>query len=401
MADQIRCPHCRAQFEVTEAVAEQLREQLRREIDSEARRRDAAFAQREQALLRRERDLNTTVQERLASERPQLINEAREAFLQELKDRDAQLAETRERLDQARATELQLRKERRELEDQRRELELTVQRTLDEERARMQERIRREADEDHRLKSAEKDKLVDELRRQIDDMKRKAAPVPPQTQGEVLEQELEQLLRARFPLDTFAPVPIGQHGGDIIQHVRDETGRDCGKILWETKRTKRWEAAWLPKLREDQRQARARVAVIMSQEMPRDFPDFGCIDGVYVTRRICAISVATVLRLALVGIAQAERAVQNRHGKVEQLVAYICSSEFHQQVAGLVEALTTMQEDLDKEKRAIEKLWAKRLKQIAIALGSTISFRGDLEGILGGTCGPSEDLELPAAPDAA
>src|SRR6516162_4942750 len=100
MADQIRCPHCRAQFEVTEAIAEQLREQIRREIDSEARHRDAAFAQREQALLRRERDLDTTVQERLASERPQLINEAREAFLQELKDRDAQLAETRERLDQ-------------------------------------------------------------------------------------------------------------------------------------------------------------------------------------------------------------------------------------------------------------------------------------------------------------
>ncbi len=390
MADLIRCPHCRAQFEVTEAVAEQLHEEFCREV-----------AQREQALARRERDLDRAVQERLASERPRLLDEAREGFLQQLKDRDAQLAETRDRLEQAQAAELELRKQRRELDQQRCELELTVERTLDEERARMQERIRREADEDHRLKSAEKDKLVDELRRQIDDMKRKAAPVPPQTQGKVLEQDLEQMLRARFPQDVFTPVPVGQHGGDLIQHVHDDLGRDSGTILWETKRTRRWEAAWLPKLREDQRLSKSRFAVLMSQEMPRDLPDFGHVDGVYITRRTCAMALASVLRFALAGIAQAERSVQNRHGKVEQLIAYICGNEFHLQVAGLVEALTAMQEDLDKEKRTIEKLWAKRVKQIGLALASTIGFRGDLEGIIGGSLRPHERLELSAPPDAA
>jgi len=238
-------------------------------------------------------------------------------------------------------------------------------------------------------------------RQQIDDMKRKAAKVPPQTQGEVLEEDLEQLLRARFPLDEFAPVPVGQHGGDILQHVRDDAGRDCGTILWESKRTKRWEATWLPKLREDQRLAKARIAVLVSQEMPRDTADFGCIDGIYVARRACAAGLAAVLRVALIGVAQAERSVQNRHGKAEQLMAYICGNEFHLHVAGLVEALTAMQEDLDKEKRTIEKLWAKRVKQIALALATTTGFRGDLEAILGGKLRVQERLELAAPSDAA
>jgi hypothetical protein len=401
MANQIRCPHCRAEFEVTDAIAEQLRDQLRHELDAEARRRENVAAEREQALARRERNLDRLVQERLESERPHLLDEAREAFVQELHDRDAKLSEMRQRLEQARATELELRRERRQLDDERAELELTVQRTLAEERAQMQERIRRQADEDHRLKSAEKDKLVDELRRQIDELKRKAAPVPPQMLGEVLEQDLEHMLRARFPQDEFTPVPVGHHGGDMLHHVRDDAGRDCGTILWETKRTKSWQASWLPKLREDQRLAKARLAVLMSQEMPRDFADFGCIDGIYLTRRVCAMGLAAVLRLALIGIAQAERSVQNRQGKADQLLAYICGNEFHLRVGGLVEALTTMQEDLDKEKRTIEKLWAKRVKQIAAALNNTTGFHGDLEAILGGNLRPQERLELPAPPDAA
>src|SRR5205823_6347297 len=151
----------------------------------------------------------------------------------------------------------------------------TVQRTLDAERGKLAEQIRKEADEAYRLKEAENQLHVNELRRQIDELKRKAAPVPAQTLGEALEQDLEAFLRARFPQDEFAPVPVGFHGGDLLHTVRDDAGRDCGTLLWEAKRTKSWNAAWLPKLREDQRVAKSRLAVLVSQEMPREVTDFG------------------------------------------------------------------------------------------------------------------------------
>ena len=339
MADTIRCPHCQGEFELPDAVARLLHD---------------------------------------ATEK------ARDGVAIELKSLGNQLDETRTKLREARETELLLRKERLDLEDQRRDLELTVQRTLDAERTQMQERIRRDADEEYRLKEADKEKLIGDMRLQIDELKRKSTPIPAQTIGEVMEQDLEQMLRTCFPQDRFEPVPTGQHGGDLIHHVRDDAGHECGSLLWEVKRTKCWQNAWLGKLREDQRFAKSRLAVLLSQELPRDLADFGCLDGIYVTRRACAPGLAAVLRLALVEIARAERSVENRHGKAEQLLAYLGGNDFRLRFGGLVEALAAMQDDLDKEKRTIEKLWAKRLKQLQLAMSNATGFHGELAGIMGG-----------------
>jgi hypothetical protein len=38
---------------------------------------------------------------------------------------------------------------------------------------------------------------------------------------------------ASFLSYLIEPVAKGEFGGDVLQHVRDNTGQLCGKILWE------------------------------------------------------------------------------------------------------------------------------------------------------------------------
>src|SRR5581483_4098155 len=289
MADTLRCPNCSVDIEVSEVLCAQLRERIHREQEDDARQKEHALAKREAALGERERLLESQrhaieqeVEQRLAEEKTQLLQlgeaKAREALALELGDRDAQLAETKKKLGAAQQAELQLRKERRELEAQKQELELAVNRRLDEERKQIRDEAKKEADDEGRLRDAERDKLITDLRRQIDDIKRKSEQGVPQAQGEAMELQLEDILRQLFPSDTIEPVPVSYHGGDVLQRVHDATGQECGTILWEAKRTRTWNDGWLPKLRDDQRTAKAHIAALATVEMPRGLSTLGCID---------------------------------------------------------------------------------------------------------------------------
>jgi hypothetical protein len=402
------CPNCGSQFEVSTALAAQLRDQLQKEFQAEARRKDAALAVREDALAEREqvleesrRSIDSEVTALLDREREQLRQEVKvkayEAVSLELQDLSSQLADAKNERDQAKQAELQLRKERRSLEEEKRQLELTVTRKLDEERATIRETAKREADEEHRLQEAEKDKLVADLRRQIDGLKRKSEQGSQQAQGEILELETEDLLRDHFPLDTFEPVPVGVHGGDLLQHVHDSTGFLCGTILWEFKRTKSWNDGWLPKLRDDQRAARAHLAVLTTVEMPKGHTTFTCIDGVWVTSRSCVVGLATALRAGILELGRTKRSLEGKQTKVEFLYDYLSGPEFRQRIEGIVEAFITMKDDLESEKRSMQRLWAKRQKQLERAVLNTASMYGDLGGIMGSSLPQIANLELPAA----
>jgi hypothetical protein len=361
MTDKLLCPRCACEIPVSEMLAAQIRNQ----VDQE-RARLLADAQ----------------------------NQARDAVALQLEDLQTQLAEANTKIHDSQKTELQLRQERRQLEQQREELQLIVSRTLDQERAKIREEAKRLADEDHQLQAAEKDNLVAELRRQIDDLKRKAEQGAPQTQGEIMELQLEDLLRRHFPTDTIEPVSVGVSGGDVLQHVHDATGQHCGTILWEFKRTKNWNDSWLPKLRDDQRAAKAQVAVLASQEMPKGLATFGCIDGVWITSRACTVGLAAALRAGLLEVARFRRSLEGQHTKAESLYNYLSSTEFSQRVEGIVEALVTLRNDLDSEKRSMQRLWAKREKQLYRAMAHTAGFYGDLGGILGPSLPQIAQLEL-------
>jgi hypothetical protein len=407
MSDTLFCPNCRTEIEVSAVLAAQVREKLQKEFDGEARRKDQQLAQREESLRQREHALELStealdqqVHKRLAQERTRLLQEAQqkamESFALEVQDLNQQLTDVRTKLGEAQQLELQARRERTALEDEKRQLELTVTRQLDAERAKVREEALRAAAEENRLHLADKDKLIADLLSQIDDLKRVSEQGTAQRRGEVMEIVLEDWLRDVFPRDTIEPVPASFPGGDVLQHVRDASGLSCGTILWESKRTKNWNEAWLPKLRNDQRAAKADLAVLATVEMPKALTSFGNIDGIWVTNRHCLIGLAAALRYGLIEAARAKRSLEGRKTKVEVLYNYLTSSEFRQWIEGIVEAFMTMKEDLESEKRSVQRLWAKREKQLDRAALSTAGLYGDLGGILGASLPQIAHLELTA-----
>jgi hypothetical protein len=407
MTDTIICPSCGSEITVSKTLSAQIRQHLRLEFDQEARRKEAEIDKRLENLHTQERLLEASrrsmeqeVSDRVAQEQARLVEEARikamESVALEMIDLKDQLSEAKDKIIEARKGELELRKDRRELEEKQQELELTVSRTLDAERAKVREEATVAAVEENRLILADRDKLITDLRSQIDDLKRVSEQGSPQGRGEVMEVVLEDLLRDFFPQDAIEPVPASYPGGDVLQHVHDSTGFDCGTILWESKRTKNWNEAWLPKLRGDQRAAKAQLAVLVTVEMPKGLTTFGNLDGVWVTNRHCLIGLAAALRHGMIEVARARRSLEGRKTKVEILYNYLAGSEFRQRIEGIVEAFVTMKDDLESEKRSVQRLWAKREKQIERAALNTAGLYGDLGGILGASLPQINNLELAA-----
>ena len=406
MPDTIICPQCKASIEVTEVLSAQLRSELRREFDAEQRKREAELSDREADLARAKQDVaaakaavDQLVAEQLQKERQQLTEkarlEAKEQLSVEFQDLQQQLAASNDQLKTARAAELQLRQERRQLEQEKESLELTLARRLDEERGKIREAARKEAVEETQLKAAEKDKLISDLNRQIADLKRKSEQGSQQLQGEVLELTLEDALARTFPYDTITPVPKGIHGGDVIHEVRDASGHVCGLILWESKRTKAWSEGWLPKLRDDQRAAKAQLAILVSAELPKHIANFGCVDGVWVTGWPCAVALAHAICAGLIEVGRAKQAMDGQHGKMELLYQYLSGSEFRHHVEGIIEAFVTLKDDLEAEKRATQRLWAKRDEQLERAISQTAGMYGDLQGIVGRALPAIGQLTMP------
>jgi len=407
MSDKIICPKCGC--DVTEVLTSQLKTQIRQDVALEWRDREAELSQEREMLRSQRADLakeragmDEELQQRLAAAKKRLkaraLRKAREKISAEMEEVRAELSDTRAKLKETKAAELQLRGERQKLQEEKEDLELTVTRRLDEERSKIRDKVKHEAAEEHRLKEAEREELIRGLRDQIEILKRKSEQGSQQIQGEVLELDLESILSRAFPRDEIKPVPKGMPGSDIIQVVRDETGADCGTIIWESKRTKNWSDGWLPKLRSDQRSANAMLAILVSDELPKSVTNFAFVEEVWVSNRTCCVTLASALRSGLVDVAAARRALEGQHGKMEILYNYLSSTAFANRVNGIIEAVITMQTDLNEEKRAISARWAKREKQLNQALAHTSGMYGDLQAIIGSSLSVIESLEFRALP---
>jgi hypothetical protein len=304
------------------------------------------------------------------------------AALQEL------LATRNKQIEEASAKELQWLRQKAELEDQKRNLTLEVERQLAAERGKVADQARAAALEESRLKLAEKDKQADELRRQIETLQQKATQGSVQTQGEVLELDFESRLRAQFPFDDISPIATGQRGADVRQVVRTSAENVCGSILWEAKRTRNWSQQWIAKLKSDQRDEQAEIAVIVTQALPREIESFGCVEGIWVSDFASAFPLALALRQGLVGMAAIRQAEAGKQGKMEQMYSFLTSAEFRQRISAIVEAYCAMQKDLETERNAMERIWAKREKQLKLAIQSTYNLFGSVQGILGSSALP-------------
>ena len=329
--------------------------------------------------------------------RSEIEASVKQQYDERLEERERELrAEYDGRLEEARRVELSMRKRERDFERQQHDLELTIARQLDRERSRIVSETQERLSEQQRLKDAEKERQLADMRRQIEDLKRKAEQGSQQLQGEAGEGELESVLRANFPFDEIAAISQGVRGADLRQVVMDARGRQCGTILWECKNTRNWSEAWIAKLKQDQRSMRAEIAVIVSAALPKACTRFSFVDGVLVSDFACAASLAAVLRANLCQLAQARNAAVNKEEKLELLYRYLSGVEFRQRVEAVVEAFTAMRHDLEQERRAAERQWARRSRQIDAVTLNVSGMYGDLQGLVPAL--PSiPRLELPEA----
>lgn len=416
----ITCPNCHTVIPLTESLAAPLVAATRKQFEEQLARKNEEIARREQGVrdketqlaeikLKLDEQVADQVSAQLKAERTRIIAEeakkAKAASATELDEKLRQITDLQEilksredKLAEAQKAQAELIKKQRELDDAKRELELTIEKRVQDGLSEVRIAARREAEDSLKLKVLEKDQTIASMQQKIEELKQKAEQGSQQLQGEVQEMDLENLLRLKFPFDSIEPVAKGEFGGDVLQRVNSQTGQQCGAILWESKRTKNWSDGWLTKLRDDQRTAKAEVSVLVSQVLPKGVDTFDVIDGVWVTNTRAALPVATMLRHTLLQVSMARQAGEGLQTKTEMVYQYLTGPRFRHRVEAIVEAFSSMQEDLDKERKAIMKQWAKREQQIERVMGATVGMYGDLQGIAGKTLQEIEGLSIAALP---
>jgi hypothetical protein len=418
---ELKCPNCGHSFPLTEALAAQLRgeveaalaEQHRMQLaefaerlkqaetrELQAQRRALEMQQQQATAIERERlaietrlraEAKQHLEQRLAQEQQRLRGEASE----QLGQLQARLAESQRELQAAQAAELTLRQQAEQIAARERTLDLEVARKLDEKRRDWEAQVRSLAAEEQQLKLREKDKTIDGLKRLLEEAKRRSEQGSQELQGEALELDIEAALAAQFPHDVVRPVPKGMHGADLLHEVRNAALAPCGLIVWETKNTRHWQPAWIGKLKDDQRACGATVAVLVSVALPPEARGgLACIDGVWVAGLQVWPALALALREQLLQVAFARNAATGMNEKMEALYRYLAGDAFRHRVEAIVEAFTAMKEQLDRERRAMERLWKEREKQLERVIGATAGMYGELRGTIGQSMPAIAALEL-------
>jgi hypothetical protein len=410
---QILCPNCSTEIKLTESLAAPMIAASRKQFEAQLAAKEADFGRREAQVLQTQEDLakaretlDEQVATKLRAERAAIAEaeakKARLALADDLSQRDRQLADLQQmlatnnaKLAEAQQAQTDMLRKQRELEDAKREVELTVEKKVQENLGAVRDKARLEAEDVFKSKVTEKEAQLAGMQRQIEELRRKAGQGSQQLQGEALEIELESLLRSRFPRDLIEPVAKGEFGGDVVHGVVAANGQRCGTILWESKRTKAWNHDWLGKLRDDQRAAKADVALIISSAVPKEVQSFDLIENVWVAEPRFAIPLAVALRQSLIDVAASRKAQEGQQTKTEVMYAYLTGPRFRHRIEAIVEKFTDMQADLNRERATMTRLWAKREEQLSGVLDSTAGLYGDLQGIAGSAMQEIESLDVP------
>jgi len=393
---KIVCPHCAGEIKLTESLAGPLLADAKKEFQATIAKMSAETKKRQDELDAKEAGILKTVTDRINAERASIVREeaqkAQAQVKQELTATQAVMAEMEGKLAEAQKAQAEFLRKERALEDAKREMALTVEKQV----TAGIEAARKTAEEGVKLKVLERDAKIADLTKHIEELKQKAEQGDQRLQGEVQELHLEGLLKATFPFDSIEPVGKGEYGGDILQVVRTSGARVCGKILWESKRTKHWSAGWLEKLRADQRTAKAEISAIVSQAMPDGVTAFGMIDGVCVcsANDKVFLPVAAMLRDKLIEVDAANVRHVGQQSKAELLYDYLTGPHFKQRIEAIVEAFSGMQEDLDKEIKAVSRIWDKRRAQINMVMAAVVGLHGDVSGIAGKSLQEVHGLQL-------
>lgn len=391
---KIICPKCGNEFNVEDVLAKQIEEKYRNEMNLSITKIQEEYAQKENSIRQKEEELkqqqegiDQLVSEKLKAESEkaasQLKNQFEKKYEQQLKNllEEAELA--RKEITDLKTAKIENEQLKRKMKEQEQDLSLKYEQQLSEKLKNETENIRKRESERIELKVKERDELISSLKKQVEVMSRKAEQGSMQMQGEVQELVIEDVLKDMFPFDIIEEVGKGIKGADVIHTVRNQSGIECGKILYESKRTKAFVQDWIPKLKADGISAKADVLVIISEALPVEIEKIGQKDGVWICNYFDFKGLVIVLRESLIKISEAYSSQTNKGEKMQMLYDYLTSNEFMMQVGAIVEGFSDLQDSYIKEKRAMERIWKEREKQLEKVLLNTNHFIGSIKGIAG------------------
>lgn len=399
MAEEtIICPNCGVEIPISEVLTHQIRDRLKSELEAGVKRREAKLNEQAQKLSQEKEQIEELVNERmkaqLAKIQAQAEEKANEKVGIELGDLKNQVDEKNKQIAQAQQTELELRKQQRELEEGRKALELEVARKLAEEKEKVRQEALQQFGQEHQLKDAEREKTIKDLQKALDEARRKAAQGSMQLQGEVQELAIEEWLMEHYPLDTIEEIKKGARGADCLQIVNTRTRQNCGRVYYESKRTKDFQPSWIEKFKNDIRDKGADIGVLVTQSMPSDMERMGFRDGIWICTFEEFKSLSAVLRQSVIRLSEAVATQENKGDKMAMLYDFLTSNEFALQIGAIMEGFDQMHQDLEREKRSMQGIWKRREKQIEKVLLNTNYMYNSIKGIAGNAIQPVKLLEL-------
>jgi len=380
MPTTIKCPKCGNEFEPNESIREQIKKELNQKATEWQKRKDEEYQiKMEEERKRMQQHLEENIRRSISSDYESQLR----LLSQTNKDNE-------EKLKEARQQQLELFKKEQELKNREAELELSVQKKLQLERERLSVEIRKLEEQriatietEYRLRMKEMEEKLEAQRKLAEEMRRKAEQGSMQLQGEVQELALQEMLQSAFPFDLVLEVGKGVRGADCIQIVRSNFGQECGKIIYESKRTNAFANEWIEKLKADMRSQGAEIAVLVTRVMPRDMDCFGIKDGVWICDFSEVKALASVLREGVIRVFNTVKSNENKGDKMHLLYGYFTSSEFAEQWKAIREGFLAMKLSIQRERDAMERLWKTREKQLEKVLLSAAHIRGSIEGIAG------------------
>jgi hypothetical protein len=425
-AQKIICPNCNTEISVDDVLRAQIEARIREKYEANKRKDAAMMAAKEAELIKKAAKIEATqknadklVADAVAKERAELLKKTEEAenakinadiavakavkeqlarreqeILKQAKidaenEKKAEIESLKFRqqdlsakLTASRAEQIKLMDDKRKLQDEKEAFEVEKRKQLEAERAVIKEEADKKAADTYKTIIAQREKTLADALRANEDLKRKIEQGSQQSQGEVAELNLESELSKAFIYDIIDPVPKGIRGADIVQKVRNSSGKDCGQIIWEVKNTKAWSEGWIQKLKDDQREVHADVAIIISGILPEGVKIFALRDGVWVCDAHFAIPLAMAIRDKMEAITREKGLAVGKNEKMEILYQYLTGVQFRQRIEAIVEAFSSMGQDIEKEKKYFTKKWASQEMQIKKILTNTVGVYGDIDGMV-------------------
>lgn len=405
MPTNIKCPHCSHEFPLEDALNDELKDAIEKEKQELRQRMNDHLKKKDEELVRKESEWRAQQDKREKELRQQLETTLRKNissdFENQLRLLEENNKENEEKLKLARQKEAEFLRLEQNLKNKEAEIEITVQKQLQQDREKLTENIRKIEEErtaaketEYQLRQKELEKQLEDQKKLVEEMRRRAEQGSSQLHGEVQELALEEMLRSAFPFDVVSEVPKGVRGADCIQTVQNNFGQECGKIIYESKRAGNFSVDWIEKLKTDMRSLGADVAVIVTKTMPKGMDRFGEKDGVWICNFAELKAVVHLLRDGIIRVSGAVRTQENKGDKMHLLYNYLTSTEFAEQWKAIREGFMSMKLSIQKERDAMEKLWKAREKQLEKVLLNAAYIKGSIEGISG------NDVDLNLLPSA-